>query len=130
MMSVEVVDLSGEPTECSLAELMNRASFRDGQGYNHIIVSKPGKRRFPIMVIYFKNEYAVVTYFENEASGTRLLKGNSGVRKEEAMQFRSPAGGYDSYTGEFIVRSSTAAEFLQAFAAGAPWPAEPSWENL
>jgi hypothetical protein len=93
-----------------------------------MVVSPTGGQRYPTMVIYIKDEYAVITYFEDEESGVQLLKGDSSVRDDEVMQFRSPAGDYDSYTGDTIVSSSTAAEFLQAFAAHAPWPAEPSWQ--
>jgi hypothetical protein len=129
MVCVEVADLFGETTECGLAELMNRASLRDDQGCNYIVVSQVGEQRYPIMVIYFKNGHAVVTYFEDEESGIQLLKGDSSICDDELIQFRSPTGGYDRYTGHSIVRSSTAARFLQAFATGTPWPSEPSWEN-
>jgi hypothetical protein len=130
MACLEVIDLLGKTTECDLAELMNRANFRDDEGCNYVVASRAGEQRYPFLIVYFKDGHSVLAYFEGEEYGVQLLKGDSSVRDDELMQFLSPFEGFDSYTGEFIVSSATAAGFLQAFATGAPWPPSPSWEAM
>ena len=129
MTDIEAVDLFGKTTGCDPAEMINQASLRNDQGYNYLIVSPAGEQRFPIMVFYFKDEYAVVTHVQDEESGMQILTSDSSTDEDE-MDFLSPTGEYDSYTGNFIVAWSTAVKFLQAFATGAPWPELPFWETL
>src|SRR5215470_14035369 len=129
MACVEVADLVGKTIECDLAEIMSRANLRDDRGDNYMIVSPASGQRFPVMVISFKGNHAVVSYVQDEESGMQLLTGDSSTEEDE-MQFCSPAGGYDTYTSEFIVASSTAVRFLEAFVTGVPWPELPFWETL
>jgi hypothetical protein len=129
MARVKVVGLAGETTDCDLAEVMKRASFRDDQDCNYIVVFLVSGRRFPFMIVYFKGECAVVVYFQDEDSGTWLLTSDSSTDIDE-IEFLSPFEGYDTFTGDFIVSSATAVKFLEAFATGAPWPELPFWETL
>jgi len=109
---------------------MARADLRDDQGYNYLVVFKVGAQRFPLMVVYFKDERAVVTYIQDEESGVQLLTSDSSDREDGEVQFLSPFEGCDSFTEDFIVTSSTAVKFLRAFVTGAPWPELPFWETL
>jgi hypothetical protein len=93
-------------------------------------VFQVGGERYPVMVIYFKDERAVVTYIHDEESGVQLLTNDSSGPRDGEVQFLSPFEGYDSFTEDFIVASSTAVKFLQAFVTGGPWPELPFWETL
>ena len=64
MTCVKAIDLFGKTTECDPAEIINRASLRDDQGYNYMTVFQVSGKRYPLMIIYFKDERAVVTYFK------------------------------------------------------------------
>ena len=130
MACVKAIDIFGKTTECDVAEIMARAALRDDQGYNYLVVFKVGAQRFPLMVVYFKDERAVVTYIQDEESGVQLLTSDSSDREDGEVQFRSPFEGCDSFTEDFIVTSSTAVKFLRAFVTGAPWPELPFWETL
>jgi hypothetical protein len=130
MICVDVADLFRKTAPCDLAELMKRASLRDDQGNNYVIVTPPGSQRSPIMVVYFKDDHAVVTYIKDEESGIQLLTSDSSFDREDEIEFLSPFEGCDTFTSDFIVSSSTAAKFLEAFATGMPWPPLPFWEEL
>ena len=65
-------------------------------------------QRYPSMVIYFKDERAVVTHIKEEGSGVQLLTSDSPDGANGEVDFLSPFEGYDTFTEDFIVTSATA----------------------
>jgi hypothetical protein len=130
MPCAKAIDLFGKTTECNLAEIVNRASLRDDEGNNHMTIFQVSGQRYPLMVVYFKGERAVVTYIKDEGSGVQLLTSDSPDRENGEVDFLSPFEGYDTFTEDFIVTSATAVKFLEAFVTGAPWPELPFWEDM
>ena len=130
MACAKAIDLFGNTTECDVAEIVNRASLRDDQGNNYMTIFQVSGQRYPSMVIYFKDERAVVTHIKEEGSGVQLLTSDSPDCANGEVDFLSPFEGYDTFTEDFIVTSATAVKFLEAFVNGAPWPELPFWETL
>ena len=107
-------------TECDVAEIVNRASLRDDQGNNYMTIFQVSGQRYPSMVIYFKDERAVVTHIKEEGSGVQLLTSDSPDGANGEVDFLSPFEGYDTFTEDFIVTSATAVKLvLQSRFSGA-----------
>src|ERR1700704_5111999 len=102
MPCAKAIDLFGKTTECDLAEIVNRASLRDDEGNNHMTIFQVSGQRYPLMVVYFKGERAVVTYIKDEGSGVQLLTSDSPDRENGEVDFLSPFEGYDTFTEDFI----------------------------
>jgi hypothetical protein len=125
---VEVFDLFGEALQADLAQLMEWAARRDGEGRNYLEIARVGER-YPMLGVCLKDDCAVVQYIEDEGAETRVLMGDESFDTDAAVEFRGPDG-TEYYTGDVIVRFAIAGQFIRAFALNEAWPQVPGWLTL
>lgn len=130
MAALRVYDLvAAREEEVDLDEALARIARRDARGDNYVELAGAAEA-YPWFGIYLHGDHAAVHRFTGP-DRCYLLLGDGSLSPIETVSFRDPHGpGAAVFTGEFVVRTATALRCVTAFAAGAPWPADCTWELL
>jgi hypothetical protein len=125
MTKLEITDMFGSSPGADLDELAMRAARRDSEGNNQLEVARVGER-YPMLAVYFHDEYAVIFRIDREGGEVHVLMGDASVANDKVLHFRGLVG-YEEFTGEVIVKASTALQCLHLFATNSAWPPDLSW---
>jgi hypothetical protein len=132
--TVEVSTLMLSGARASARELLALADERNEAGFNSLWVTHVGSD-YPLLTVHLNDDLAVVLRIDKdpirsdgfvEGSETFIACGDGSVPSSSTIAFRGP-GDLEDYTGDVILRASTARSILQAFAQGAAWPVGVEW---
>ena len=130
MQKLEVIHLSGQPDETTVADVLERLRSTNSNGFNSIEVTRIGTA-WPLLSILINRDWGVVHRTEDEDGQRRmyLLEGTPSKHTPKQLEFKILEGEAD-FTSEYIHPLVDVEEVIRAFASNKAWPDRLKWVEL